>query len=333
MKNLLKLACGATILALAFASVSCNDDDRETISSTVPTAQEFDHIRLDAIESRVQNFTFDGADGYVNFTSAQGITIGFDASCLEKNGAPVSGSVTLQYVEIFGGGDMAVTNKPTMGRMPNGDRAMLLSGGQFYLQAYQDGEKLDINCGLSLIVPIALTNSADVTMALWVENVNSVADTLAVADVDWTEADPNPNGQNGVFREGNNYYVNFGEFGWTNVDCFAVDPNPKTTILADVPSGYHNENSSVYLSYDGRGNALALLDTYDAATGLFSEHYGQIPIGLACHAIFVTEENGMFRYAIKAVTISEDLVITFSNSETTLGTEAQLVAAINAVQE
>ncbi|WP_242499186.1 hypothetical protein [Flavobacterium sp. 140616W15] len=139
-------------------------------------------------------------------------------------------------------------------------------------------------------------------------------------------------GKDGVQAEGGNYYVHFGSFGWTNVDRFYSDPRPKTTLLVKAPEGYTNINSAVYLSYDGEGtNALAKLDTYTPA-GLFSEHYGQIPIGLACHVIFVTEDNGQWHYAIKAVTVAANDVYTFTLSQTTVGTEAQLIAAINAIQ-
>jgi hypothetical protein len=65
---------------------------------------------------------------------------------------------------------------------------------------------------------------------------------------------------------------------------------------------------------------------------LFSEHYGQIPVGLACHIIFATEDNGNWRYAIKGVTTTANTTYTFTQAETTVGTEAQLVAAINAIQ-
>lgn len=127
--------------------------------------------------------------------------------------------------------------------------------------------------------------------------------------------------------------MSFGSFGWTNVDKFYSDPRPRTTILAAVPTGYDNTNCAIYLSYDGEGqNALAKLDTYNSTTLQFSEHYGQIPIGLACHVIFATEDNGNWRYAIKAVTVAAGDVYTFTLAETTVGTEAQLVAAINAIQ-
>ena len=183
---------------------------------------------------------------------------------------------------------------------------------------------------MNLIVPTALTDGLDNAMTLW----NGIIDEKG--ELAWKENKPNADGtgggKGGVQGEGTNYYVTFGNFGWTNVDRFYSDPRPKTTLLVAAPTGYNNNNSAVYLSYDGEGNnALAKLDTYTPA-GLFSEHYGQIPIGLKCHVIFATESNGQWRYAIKAVTVAANDVYTFTLAETTVGTEAQLVAAINAIQ-
>jgi hypothetical protein len=143
-------------------------------------------------------------------------------------------------------------------------------------------------------------------------------------------------GRGGVFLEGSGvsgvYYAFFNTFGWTNVDRFYSDPRPKTVILVDVPDGFDNANSAVYLSYDGEGNsALANLDTYDENTELFSEHYGQIPVGLEMHIIFASEDNGQWRYAIKGVTVAENDVYAFTLSETSVGTEQQMTDAINAL--
>ena len=205
---------------------------------------------------------------------------------------------------------------------------MLKSGGEFFIKASQGGVDLVSTGAIQLKVPANLTGALDTAMTLW----NGVIDDKE--NLAWADA-RNPNGtggKGGVEAVQNSYNVAFGNFGWTNVDRFYSDPRPKTTILADAPDGYDNTNSAIYLSYDGEGqNALAKLDTYTAA-GLFSEHYGQIPIGLACHVIFATEDNGQWRYAIKAVTVTAGDVYTFTLAETTIGTEAQLIAAINAIQ-
>lgn len=224
---------------------------------------------------------------------------------------------------------MLISNKPTMGVMPDGKKNLLISGGEFFIKATQGGVELKTSCYMNLVVPTALTNGLDNAMTLW----DGVIDERG--ELAWEQPKPNADGtggKGGVQGEGANYYVTFGKFGWTNVDRFYSDPRPKTTLLVKAPEGYNNENSAVYLSYDGEGtNALAKLDTYTSA-GLFSEHYGQIPIGLKCHVIFATEANGQWRYAIKAVTVAANDVYTFTLAETTVGTEAQLVAAINAIQ-
>lgn len=328
MKKLLKkrtiyTICLFALLGLFATSCDDNNDDNNT-----PTALEFASIREDALNSITQNFQFTAESGVANFTSVKGVAISIDGNCLTLAGNSVTGTIDLEFVEIFDGGNMLTTNKTTMGILPGGDKAMLVSGGAFYVNATKNGQQLQITCPVTLNIPTSLTEAGgDVGMTLWrgVENDNG--------DLAWEEED-NPAGTNGgVFVEGQGpnatYYALLSNFGWTNVDIFYNDPNPKTTILASVPSGYDNQNSAVYLHYDGLGNGLAQLDTYNENTDLFSEHYGQIPIGLACHIIFITEDDGQWRYAIKSVTIAANAVYSFTFSETTVGSEAQLIAAIN----
>jgi hypothetical protein len=324
MKTNLKNIGLVALATLLF--VSCTSTDEPTIIP--PTAAAFKGINEAGIKKNTQNFTATAGSGIITLTSAKGVVINFNGDCLTKNGNPVTGAIDVEFVELFDKGNMLISNKPTMGIMPNGDHNLLISGGEFFIKATQGGQELATTCSINLKVPTSLTGGVDNTMTLWNGIINTDGE-LAWADA--RDAGAN-GGKGGVQAEGNNYYVTFGNFGWTNVDRFYSDPRPKTTILADAPDGYDNTNSAIYLSYDGEGtNALAKLDTYTAA-GLFSEHYGQIPIGLACHVIFVTEDNGNWRYAIKAVTVQAGDVYTFTLAETTVGTEAQLVAAINAIQ-
>lgn len=323
MKNFKTI--GLLFLA-AILLVSCNDDNDN--QQTPATAAAFANVRQMALDKITQDFTIKAQDGATTLTSKNGVKITINGNCLTKDGNPVTGDVKIKYVEIFNKGNMLVTNKPTMGIMPDGKRNLLISGGEFFIKATQNGKELATTCNMSLIVPASLTNGIDTAMILW---KGIIDDEGNLVWEDARKADGN-GGKGGVQAEGNNYYVSFGNFGWTNVDRFYSDPRPKTTILVAAPQGYDNTNSSIYLSYDGEGqNALAQLDTY-TAQGLFSEHYGQIPVGLACHIIFATEDNGNWRYAIKAVTIQANDVFTFTMGETTIGTEAQLVAAINAIQ-
>lgn len=318
------------LLFLAITTfVSCDHSDGDDITITPPSAAAFTNIRTIALEGKTQKFTATAGAGTIALTSAKGVKININGNCLTKAGVPVTGAVSIEYIELFDKGSMLVTNKPTMGLMADGNKNLLISGGEFFIKATQGGQELATSCSINLLVPTALTGGLDNEMTLWFGNIDDAENPV------WREANANADGtggKGGVQGEGNNYYVTFGNFGWTNVDKFYSDPRPKTTILVAAPEGYDNNNCAIYLSYDGEGqNALAKLDTYTAA-GLFSEHYGQIPVGLACHIIFATEESGQWRYAIKPVTITAGSTYTFTLAETTLGTEAQLVAAINAIQ-
>ncbi|KQB38638.1 hypothetical protein [Flavobacterium aquidurense] len=310
--------------------ISCDNSDGDDSNVNIPpTGAAFKSISEKGVSSTKQRFTIMAGDGVKTIISAKGVKLNINGDCLTKNGVAVTGAVDIEYIELFDKGTMLVTNKPTMGVMPDGKKNLLISGGEFFIKATQGGVELKTSCSMNLIVPTSLTDGLDNAMTLW----NGVIDDKG--ELAWEQPKPNADGtggKGGVQGEGTNYYVTFGNFGWTNVDRFYGDPRPKTTILADAPDGYDNNNSAIYLSYDGEGNnALAKLDTYTAA-GLFSEHYGQIPIGLKCHVIFVTESNGQWRYAIKAVTVAANDIYTFTLAETTIGTEAQLVAAINAIQ-
>jgi hypothetical protein len=180
---------------------------------------------------------------------------------------------------------------------------------------------------MQLEIPANLTGaSADSDMILWEGNIDNNG------DLTWEEEETeDAAGHQGVFAEGNEYYAFLNNFGWTNVDKFYSDPRDKTTLLVGVPEGYDAENCSLFLSYDGEDSGLANLDTYDSATGLFSEHYGQIPVGLECHLIFVTEASGDWKYAIQTLTITEGAVYTITDSETAIVTQAQLTTIINAL--
>jgi hypothetical protein len=328
MKNLKNISL-AVFATVAFASCS-NDDNNNPVVQLPPSSQAFQSIRQIALQHQTQSFTATAGTGVITLTSAKGVTITLDGNALTKNGNPVTGTFDIKFIELFDKGTMLVTNKPTMGVMPSGDKGVLISGGEFYINATQGGVQLVTLASIQLDVPTTLSGDpVDAEMLLWTGDTTD-ADNLAWK-IDGGTAAGGQGGAVGFNTAG--YTATFGNFGWTNIDRFYNDPRPKTQILATVPAGYDNTNSSIYLSVDGEGqNQLAKFDTYNPTTQQFSEHYGQIPIGLVCHIIFATEESGNWRYGIKSVTTTAGAVYSFSLAETTVGTEAQMIAAINAIQ-
>lgn len=321
---------------LTLAASCSNDGNQEREIPIRATPEAFAQLKSASLENKVQNFQLDASQtGF--FTTENGVMFVINGNCLTKNGNPVTGMVDVQIVELFQRGDMLTTDKPTMGTMPSGDKALLISGGEFFLNITQDGEPVDEDCDIVATIPTNLTGGADTGMTLWKGNGGDQDCDGIDDDCDgfvWQErVDANDDPIEAEIQNGDGgeqfYVAPFGDFGWTNVDRFFSDPRPKTTILVEVPEGFNDENSRVYLSYVGEPNALAYLDTYDATTGLFSEHYGQIPIGLECHVIFTSEDNGAWLYGIKSVTIADGQTVEIIDADLNTASESELETLIN----
>lgn len=320
-----RLVCATVLLSIiGLANLSCQKEEAPEPQEIYipPSVEEFNAIKDDALSKHTEKTAFNAEDG-LSFTSDDGAVLNIPGNCLLENGSPVAGEVELTFIDLYNKEDMMTTNKPTMGRMPNGDKKVLVSGGEFFIEVRKDGNLLDMGCTYQLIVPANNTGGPDPEMTLWKGDIDENG------NLTWDEVDENDNEE--LFTEGELYYVFGDEFGWTNIDRFYTDPRPKTTMQVKVPEGFDFENSAVYLSYDGEPNALAFLDTYDSETKIFSEHYGQIPIGLEVHIIFATAEGDDWRYAIQGVTISDNQIYTVSMEETQVDTYENMVAAINAL--
>ena len=316
MKNLL-----IVFIVLSLFFLSCTSTD-ESVTKSYPTSQEFKSLFEAQLIDKTQEFTFDASINPITITTNKGVDIVLYTSCLSLGGNPVTGECILKVVEIFDKGAMLVTNKPSYGIDENGNRSMLISAGEFNIEAFKDGELLE-TCGYGVLVPGELSNGINNEMTLWNEVTN---DSL---DFAWEE-NIIDNGEPNIEFGDVDYLCFFGNFGWTNLDIFYLDQNPKTTLLVDPPNGYDNLNSKVFLSYIGEPNALATLDVYNDQD-YFSEHYGQLPIGIEVNLIFVSEVDENFTYAIKTVLIEEDQIYSFSENELQVATASQLEAVVRSL--
>lgn len=282
-----------------------------------PTPSEFKALEETALENMTQNFNLNVSDGYTTFVTVKGVSISIDPSCLTKNGNPVTGIVQLEVVEIFDRGNMLIANKPTTGQTVSGQKQLLISGGEFYVNAKQDGTQLSTNCGYQIKVPVALTGGADSEMGPFEGTIDTAGDLtwLAASNIEfWMGQNQGPTG--GQLTE---YNAFISSFGWFNCDKFASFSGPMTDISVLLPEGYDNENSNIFIGINGEPNSLGYL-------------YGQFPVGLNCYIIFVTEEDGLWSYAIKSIaSLPAGASYTFETSELQTGTLAEVVAAINAL--
>ena len=282
------------------------DDDDSAVSNVQapPAPEDFEALALYARQDLLQSYTVDvNALGYIN--GEQGTVLSFlgPDSLSHQDGSPVTGNVTVELLEVFDKGTMLVANMPSMGQMPDGWIAQLVSGGEHFVNATQGDEQLVLNTGFILTAPVDEEVGGDEFM------------------INQTDDDPTGNG-------GLQYWSLSSQFGWSNIDRWYSDPRPKTTIHVDVPEGFDDTNCAVYLSYDNEPTALANFDTYDASTELFSEHYGLIPIGLEVHVILVTEFEGQWSYAIQAETIVDGQLTTFPSAAALIETDMEGLSAV-----
>ncbi|MBQ4818773.1 hypothetical protein [Aquimarina sp. MMG016] len=321
------LFLGLSILLLS----SCKtNDDNDIFIPQVFDGLEYKAEILENRQEAKQTFTFN-SDGAGEVYGEEGTILYFPAnSFVDQNGDPVTGNVDIELIEIYNKAKMLLTKMPTNGKRPNGDVETLKSGGEFYINATQNGEQLALANGFQLFAP---ADEIDNEMTLFNGQDNDCDGDDLECDIVWEEDEQGgvePMQREGADGQGVTGYGGFlSNFGWTNIDRWYNDPRPKTILYADVPEGFDDTNSNVYISYNGEPTALALLDIYNTETGLFSEHYGLIPIGLEVHFIFVSVQDGQYIYAIQGATIEEDHVEVIGT--TSVGTEAELVALINAL--
>ncbi len=330
MNTQMKLSFSGLILLglVAVLGISCSTDDSfEPILETpfiAPSATEFNNLREIALALHTETAVFNAEEG-IFFTSNDGATLNIYPNCLMLDGDMVTGEVELTFIDIYESQNMASTNKPTMGLKPNGDKAMLITGGEFFIEVRKDGVLLDSGCSFKLVVPGDNTGGVDSEMILW----NGIIDDNG--DLTWDPMDEEGEDGGQIYVEESSYFVFAHTFGWTNIDKFYHDERAKTTMSVKVPEDFNYANCAMYLSYDGEPNGLAQLDTFDAENGIFSEHYGQIPIGLEVHIIFVTADGDDYRYAIQGVTIAENEVYEITLEETEVGTYENWESAIEAL--
>jgi len=221
----------------------------------------------------------------------------------------VTGEVSIELVEVYKREDMILMNKPTMGKLKNGKLGTLISGGFYRLRITQNGSEVKVFKG-KLLVGLPKTNSNNGSNLMG--EFEGVFDDEG--DLSWKQVDDTVEVKGDT--SGSAYTIADTTFGWTNVDRFYSDPRPKTTLNVKLPNGFNNTNTKVFVTYDGEKTALAQLDVF-TNEGLFSEHYGLIPIGLKIHIIAITRISGKLHYSIVPATIEDGKIYYVTTLEPT----------------
>lgn len=342
---LFKAAIVALILSACSSEENLTKNDDSGRNAKVNSQSRLAALQRQANEKLTQRFTFNTTQEQVVLKTKSGVQMRFNPKKFTVNGVPVQGPVNVEYKEIFKAGNMVTANKTTMGiaqdvpqNPDNLQLRPLLTGGEFFINmTNQEGQTLDNGNPILVTVPTALTddnNGNTAGMTVWdgkVEDTDGDGAPNPEGNVTWDEKRDQQGNKVLVPAQGGSYMLGVTQFGWTNIDILYNLPGPKTTIYIEVPPAYNNSNSSCYIAYQNVSNSIAPMDMFDPATNRFTEHYGQLPIGMSCYAIFVSAQGTAWQYAIKPVVVSASGVVTITTADILTGTEASVIAAIDAL--
>lgn len=332
MKNLWSIKM-LILLVVSVTFLSCNKNGEDPVVGKKPDGKalekRFTEIRIKAVD-KSSPVVIEGGQEYEVSWGENGVKIIIPPNSLGLNGEPVSGEIEIELIELYNRADMLLTNMPTSGVRANGDVEALKSAGEFYINATQNGEQLEILSPLHVQSRPLDVDFTDVeTMQVF-----KAGDNLEDIDI-WDEVEEN--GINDIAEVGEVrnadgsfspvYLFDISSFGWTNLDRWYNFTGQLTNIFIDVPDEFNGSNCEVYLTYDGEPTSLARMDIYDTTLEMFTEHYGRIPVDQDVHIILVAEIDGQLHYTMQGTTIIDNHIEVMASPQPI--TETELITLIN----
>jgi hypothetical protein len=339
MKTTLFLKVAAA--ALVFAACS-SEENTSTSTDSFKTKSKEDNgaglaeLQAKALENMKQRFYFDAGRERVQFTTKGNVEITIDPRVLTVNGNPVTGPVTVEFIEIFDRGSMAVTDMPTAGLvqvegMDEEQLAPLVTGGEFLItMTTGEGQSVDDGAPVDIVVPTENTGNGGEQgsdgMIVWEGEEDEEGD-----DVNWDEKEDEQGNTTDVPVVDGRYEMEILTGQWANIDKLAMFPGEPTQTFVDLPDGYDLTNANVYMSIQGTTNMLFELTGWDPSTQMAFNPYANTPTGQTVNIIFTAQVGGQWLFGIKTVTIMGNDVITFTPADLSTTNNAALIALLNSL--
>jgi hypothetical protein len=229
------------ILALLIIIISSCQKEVSAVKEDVPASLSalFTKNRTEAQQSATVSGLLGGT---IQGTKGAKFKIGPNSFVL-KNGAPITGEVKLEILEVYTPVDMILSNLPTMS---NGQP--LESGGEFLVRASYNGQEAILAPGRT----IAINLPGDNLDGMQVFNGQLNADST----VNWVLN----TGPTGVWRDslgspGANAYTLFSDsVNWINCDKFLNEPRISCSFTpVDCPSA---DSTNIYVHFTGRNSVV-----------------------------------------------------------------------------
>jgi len=304
------------VIAAAFIFSSCNKNpDPDPTTPPSGNTSVIGSFFSDNVNDAKQNFTVNASTGGAIHGAEGGMVYFFPNSFVDAGGAPITGNIDVELIEVYDQASMVLLNKTT-----TSGGELLVSGGEFKISASQNGNELELAPGASYWANIP-TQNPDPQMELF------YADEDADGDLDWLPADSiGLNDSVNIVQDSTGWAYDFygSDLGWINCDYFYSDPNPKTTVEVVTPAGYDDANTEVYMHATAFNSVAPFW--WENPNGGFKSYTDAIPIGLQTTLIVISEINGQYYSAFVPITVANNHVENVTMTATTL---ADITSDIN----
>ncbi len=274
MKNISVLTAFAFSLLLLAIIAGCDPDKKPSTRSSF----------FEAVEKPLEQATFQAENGLVFYSQGGNTKATIPASSLvDANGNTVTGTVNLEFREIYTKGDMMLYNRPTQ----TVDGRPLESGGEVFLSLTQNSKALKIAGNRQILLFMRTENPLEF-MDVFYGSLDAQNDIFG-----WLP-DATPDTPNVVITVDSFNFQDYGyqffsdNLDWINCDrFFDIPANQKTTVCAKLPTGFSGENTTVYLVYTNRNSVMHLWNPGSDNTLCGSD----VPLGDAVRFVSVSVQG------------------------------------------
>ncbi len=317
------------ILLLIVVAYSCKKNKTDDNNQTNPPTNNDNYTstaNFFAVNATpMQTYTFDASIGGV-FTTANGTIITVPANAFKTQaGGAVVGNVTLQFKDVYKKSDMLLNNISTS--LMWSDKP-LKSAGMFNIKALQGTDELKIASGRKIMIKQPLNGMpVDNNMNPFIFQIN--CDTIN----GWV-APPNDSLHypiDSVYVSATGYVFSMFSFShvgtegtWGNTDnetFFAAYPT--TTLVLHSLDSVNTNSTEMFLVFS---TVSSMVHVYRYMSD-FPDPWA--PLGFQCTAVAIGVKGGKLYSSFTPITITANLTVNFSLSETTTADFKAQLEALN----
>lgn len=320
-----KINLTAIIFLTLFTSIGCYKESMQTSTSTKKQSALTDLFKN--IAPPMQSFLVT-AGQTKTIVGEKGTNITFYPNSFKKKDGSVltSGNIQVVIQEMLTGPEMILAGKSTVS---NGK--LLISGGQFYINATLNGEQLLVNNAAPPLVKVP-SNQNGTDMSLFKGNVTANDTIQGDSAINWEmkkdsiifNLDSFYN-SSGTVSLSWNYSFGFEEFGYYNCDRYYDWSAPRTEVKVKTSEGFDHTNTQVYVYFKSI-NSVIKLEGYDKNLKTFFINHAEAPIGLVVTIVIVAKKDNKHYLEVKPnITLTANYSTTSNPTEST---EAAIKLAI-----